>query len=48
MVTLACPWCAADLPLEPSDLDSPELSCSGCNTAWLASDPIAEELAAAA
>jgi hypothetical protein len=48
MVTLTCPWCEEDLPLDAPDMDAPELSCSCCNTSWLATDPTADELALAA
>ncbi len=48
MVTMTCPWCEADLPVEASGVNASEVTCDGCSTSWLTTEPSVEELALAA
>ena len=42
MVTVACPWCEAELWLDTTELDGAQLECGHCCTAWSLGEPLAE------
>ncbi len=48
MTTIDCPWCEAELQLEPRTLISDgEIRCSECSSNWILGDD-ADDLALAA
>ncbi len=47
MTIISCPWCEAELRLEPSQLESSEVGCLECSSGWMLGEA-ADELALAA
>ena len=48
MITVTCPWCSADVRLEPAELELAQLECEACATTWLTDAPETADLALAA
>ncbi len=47
MIHVTCPWCEAELSLEPATLDGAELHCADCATSWDLTDPLTDVALAA-
>lgn len=42
MTIIHCPWCETELRLETARLESSELRCIECSSAWLVGDLVGE------